>query len=142
MAASYAKPDDAKVTRVPLKLERKALPASGRKGPPPPLPKGRNWLPATRAAWREWWKSPQAVMWDQSGKTLHRWVFLLDCLYAGDDPVRLSAEMRQHEDRHGMSPKALAQLAWFIVDDEQATPATSPTPLADRRQRLRIADAG
>jgi hypothetical protein len=57
----------------------KALPASGRRSEPPPLPprpeKGKQWLQATRIAWAAWWASPQATQWhpvyravDQLGK--------------------------------------------------------------------------
>jgi hypothetical protein len=101
------------------------LPAEGRSGPAPDLPTPPVWLNefggwpvATRAAWKRLWETPQATQWDQSGKTLHGWAQLhAHCELSGPQPSRV-AEMRQHEDRHGLNPRALMQLRWRVVSSE------------------------
>lgn len=134
MAASYAKPDDQKVNRVPRKLEWQDLPVEGRDGPAPALPEWRAWAPATVEWWAELWAKPQAVMWAPDGSTLFALACLYDDLINGADIAKVSAEMRQHEDRHGLNPKAMAQLCWRIGEGEQP----KRKPAAKRRSRLKV----
>jgi hypothetical protein len=99
------------------------LPREGRKDPAPALPKVPRWLgkankgkwpAATTKAWREMWALPQATQWDQTGKSLLGWAQLHALVeLEGPLPARL-AEMRQHEDRHGLSPAAMQRLRWRI----------------------------
>lgn len=43
---------------------------------------------------------------------------VMDDLISGRvDAVKASPEIRQHQDRHGMNPKAMLQLRWRIVDE-------------------------
>lgn len=140
--ASYSKPDDQKVNRVPPKHGWIDLP-SKREGDPPALPEWRIWQPQTLTWWVELWTSPQATQWDQSGKTLRALACLYDDLIAGRaEASKVSAEMRQHEDRHGLNPKAMLQLLWRIVEDELAPTARTPKPpktsSAARRSKLRV----
>jgi hypothetical protein len=118
------------------------LPASGRKGKTPPLPKWRLWHPETLVWWRALWRKPQATAWDQSGATLHPLATLYDDLISGREPAaKVSAEMRQHEDRHGLNPKSLLQLRWRIVPDADLA-AVKEAAVARaggaRRDRLRV----
>ena len=49
------------------------------------------------------------------------WVYaaLMDMLITEEHPAhRLSPELRAWEDRHGLSPKAMASLRWRIADAE------------------------
>lgn len=126
------------------------LPAEGRKGKPPALPKWRMWDARTEAWWAELWATPQATQWQPSGSTLHVLACLVDDLVtARAESARVSAEMRQHEDRHGLSPKAMLQLRWRIVAAGEPPPAPAPpakrgrkkaaatvTPIDDRRARV------
>lgn len=138
MPASYAKPDDQKVTRHARKLEWQLLPASGRPGDVPLLPEWRTWDPKTIEWWADLWRKPQAVMWAQDGSSLWTYACLYDDLIAGRaEAAKVSAEMRQHEDRHGLSPKAMTQLCWRIADEDEA--AVKPSkPAAARRARLKV----
>jgi hypothetical protein len=110
------------------------LPRDGRKGAPPKLPALRKWSPATRKAWAEWWATPQATVWDQSGKSLHRWAFLFDTLATNPDaPVAIHAAMTAIEDRHGFTPQAMARLRWRVIDEGQAVTSAPPA-----RRRLKV----
>lgn len=61
-----------------------------------------------------------------------------------DSPVSLQAEVRQLEDRLGLSPMSMLRLRWEIAADELAaareerTEVTTPAP----RRRLRAVDPG
>jgi hypothetical protein len=116
------------------------LPAEGRQGAAPDLPDLRSWSLSTVAWWEDLWSSPQAVAWDQTGRTLHRLAILFDDLVKEKAPATsISNEMRQLEDRHGLNPKALLQLRWRIADDAQVV---AIKPKATRKQRLKVVDAG
>lgn len=117
------------------------LPKAGRKGPTPKLPGVRKWSPTTRAAWTGLWKSPQATMWDPSGRTLWRWAVLHEELIVGDRAASsISSEMRQIEDRHGLSPKALLDLRWRIGDqgDGDDKPKEAPKPVVKGRSKADV----
>lgn len=135
MAASYPKPDGQKVTRHRPRFDWVDLPAEGRAGAPPALPRWRRWSPDTRRWWKALWSKPQAVMWDPSGATLLVAACLYDDLIAGREGARdVSAELRQHEDRHGLNPKAMIQLRWRIAEPDPDEPDPKP---ASRYAHLR-----
>lgn len=99
------------------------LPASGRDGATPrwPLP---NPTSDERKVWKELWASPQAVAWETLGWTraVARYV---RCLVEAEKPgamVTLLGEVRQMEDRLGLTPMSMLRLRWEIVDDEPAAP--------------------
>jgi hypothetical protein len=133
MSGAYKKPDSQRVNRAVPKFEWTALP-DARKGPPPKLPSSRKWDAQTRKWWADLWAKPQAVMWDESGQTLWILAALYDDLFSGAVEARkLSGEMRQHEDRHGLNPKALHQLGWRL-------PALAPPEVQEPPEQ--DADAG
>lgn len=137
--ASYPSPDDQRVTRHPQKFGWVDLPAEGREGAPPKLPTDRKWHAETRKWWGTLWSKPQATMWEQDGSTLWTLARLHDDMVSGrSEPVKVSPEMRQIEDRHGLNPKAMLQLRWRVaaVEAEDARPAGQPA--ADRRSRLKV----
>ena len=142
MPASYPKPDGQKVTRHAPKFDWVNLPAEGRQGPPPAMPKLRRWRKATIEAWADLWSSPQATQWDQSGRTLHAWAVLHHDLIVDERaPAGIAAEMRNIEDRHGLNPKAMLQLRWRIVADEvEAEPSTPKRASAEARRRFKVVD--
>jgi hypothetical protein len=99
----------------------------------PALPAFRIWQQQTSDWWVALWSKGQAVMWEPSGESLWTLASLMDDLFAGRaEAHRVSAEIRQHEDRHGLNPKAMIQLRWrFGVEPEADVPA--------RKQRNRKA---
>lgn len=115
----YPKDDDSRRNRNERAFDWTVLPLEGRPGPAPALPSWREWTDATLDWWAELWARPQAVMWDQSGRSLHALALLHHEMMM--DPFRkesrlpsITAEMRQHEDRHGLTPKAMLQLRWRV----------------------------
>jgi hypothetical protein len=138
MAASYPKPDGQKVTRHAPQFAWVELSAQPNVSVPA-LPEWRKWNRRTLAWWAALWARPQAAMWEASGSTLWALAALWDDLIAGRcDAVRVSAEIRQHEDRHGLSPKAMLQLRWRLADasDSDVKPAAGSS--AERRKRLKV----
>lgn len=115
------------------------LPAAGRKGTTPRWPlSGR-----TPKGWVGLWKKPQAVMWERNGDELlvARYLKLRNMV---QDPVDISdvkptvlGELRQMEDRLGLSPMALLRLRWEIVEEGPEV-VSSPRPRRSRRGRLRV----
>ena len=92
------------------------LPAAGRQEPPPALPGVRPWLPTTVEWWNAIWASPMATQWSASDiPTLQRLAALVDGALFDPDP-RAGAEIRQLEDRFGLSPQARLKLRWVIAD--------------------------
>jgi hypothetical protein len=95
------------------------LPAEGRKGPAPkwPLSKAK---PAEAEVWADLWKLPQAVVWERLKwfRSVARYVRCLIEVEGSGPSTRMLAEVRQMEDRLGLSPAALMRLRWEIVADE------------------------
>jgi len=125
----YPNPDGDRRNRAERQFDWTLLPAEGRAGPAPALPKWRPWTQATLDWWAELWATPQATQWDPTGRSLHALALLhhelmLDAERELKDrrAPSITAEMRQHEDRHGLSSKALLQLRWRV--------AASPAPAA------------
>jgi hypothetical protein len=101
------------------------LPKSGRPGDPPawPLPTSTD---AELSLWVELWSTPQAVAWEQHGwtRTVARYARLTVAAEIPDAPSSLLAEVRQLEDRLGLSPMAMRRLLWQVDDRDE---------IADRR---------
>lgn len=118
------------------------LPASGYRGKVPGLSKHRRWSDATRRWWKSVWRSPMAAAWlPEHRHALERLALLLE-EYAATGNEKLLAEIRQLEDRFGLTPKALQQLRWEVVDEEQAKDApSSRARVADPRLKL-VKDVG
>ena len=122
--ASYPKADGERRNRAERQLDWSLLPMEGRAGDPPELPGWREWTLQTRDWWAALWSTPQATMWDQTGRSMHTLALLHhELMVDASSSPKLSAEMRQHEDRHGLTPKAMLQLRWRV----STTPAT-PVP--------------
>lgn len=115
-----------------------SLPAGGRQGDPPesPLP-----LEARGLAWWDWaWSTPQAAAWDAGALyVIARRASLEDD--GGLAPASRLREMRELDDRLGLTPKGMAALRWRIVDDgtPDAKPAAAKRPAA-ARGHLRAVD--
>lgn len=112
------------------------LPATGRKGPTPrwPLP-GR-----VQRGWVDLWRMPQAVIWDRDNAVMQVANYLVtrnmaqDALLEGKPNAALLAELRQMEDRLGLSPMALKRLQWEI--GEVAAPKTEEGTVINARDRF------
>lgn len=92
------------------------LPAAGRSGPPPA------WPLAGRApkVWLRLWALPQAVMWEKlhMQRIVARYAAILPAAEAGERYAM--SEVRQMEDRLGLTPMSMLRLRWEVeTTDEQ-----------------------
>lgn len=129
-------PDPKRRRRNAPTIPTTALPASGRKGTPPKPPHGSSLGEAGATWWRWSWRTPQACGWAKGHESLvgrRAWledeVVRIGDLLGRDDLTmadirgltnnRLAVfrEMRELDDRLGLSPKGMAQLRWEIVSD-------------------------
>lgn len=109
------------------------LPANGREGPAPAWP----WKLQTKeekSLWALLWKKPQATVWEE-----------IECAdivarytrYYASGNTSLATEVRQLEDRLGLSPMAMLRLRWEIdIDETQAEEEAAPEGAIDIRARL------
>jgi hypothetical protein len=90
------------------------------------------------------WATPQAVAWETLGwtRTVARYVRLLVQSEKPKATMSLCAEVRQLEDRLGLSPMAMLRLRWEIVPDEVAEARRAPSPSARRLRAVDSALAG
>ena len=98
----------------------RTLPASGRAGAAPKLPRG-SWLKATREWWAEIWASPMATAWlpaDVDG--LVRLARLKDAFARGELPISGLSAIQTLEDRYGLNPKSRQQMLWQIEHADEA----------------------
>jgi len=137
MPGPAPKPDAERRRRNASTFEWTLLPAEGRSGPAPELPDLRSWSLSTIAWWEDLWSCPQAVAWDQTGRTLVRLAILFDDMVKERPGASVTA-MQQLEDRPGLNPKAMLQLRWPIVAEADVMPI--PTK-ATRKQRLKVVAA-
>jgi hypothetical protein len=92
------------------------------------------------ALWLDLWRTPQSVAWEAFGWTrvVARYAKLLVNAEKSNATAALLAEVRQLEDRLGLSPMAMRRLQWEIaeipVDQEQE--AGDVTDLDAYRARL------
>lgn len=117
------------------------LPRAGRQGPPPPFPEGKL-SKADAAVWAELWATPAAAAWERNNWTrvVARYLRVSraaeKALAAGDVSAMLLGEVRQLEDRLGLTPIAMLRLRWEIDTDEVAEQRTVAKP----RRRLKAVD--
>lgn len=79
------------------------------------------------------------VLEDSDRRTFRDLVQRLASLATGR--LAICREIRELEDRLGLTPKGLANLRWSIVDDGAAKPGASPPQQTGRRAALRVVDA-
>lgn len=91
------------------------LPPGGHKGNTPPWPISEEPAQVELELWTELWKTPQAAMWAESGydRTVARYVKIY-CLATDDPRAGYMSELRQLEDRLGLSALGLKRLGWEI----------------------------
>jgi hypothetical protein len=115
------------------------LPAAGYEGPVPdwPLSVANR---AEKSAWEGLWRQPQAAAWAQMSaeRAVARYCRALVQAEKRDATAFLLSEVRQLEDRLGLTPMSMLRLRWSISTDELAD-ARQPAP-STTRQRLRAVE--
>ena len=100
------------------------LPADGRQGDPPEFPLGRPSMSVLKL-WAVLWASPQAVAWEGMGeatiRTVARYAKLVLEAEKSKAQTSLLAEVRQLEDRLGLTPMSMKRLQWQIDDRPVST---------------------
>ena len=97
-------------------------------GRPVPKPVGKHTARAT-AQWRRWWEGPLAVMWGEVDRDVLERLLTLYEAYWTDPDTRLLGEIRNLEDRFGLTPAARRRLYWRIEGID--IPATAPAQLGN-----------
>lgn len=93
------------------------LPAAGCTLPIPDPPKGRDWSRSELERWAELWESPQATQWDDTARgTVAVLVTFEAAIFAGTASAWQAQEARYAAEALGLTPRALAQLGWRIVE--------------------------
>jgi hypothetical protein len=88
--------------------------------PPIPNPDGRTWHELTLKGWENAWNSPMAAQWLVTDTdALGRLALLWDEFYKAPD-VKTLAEIRQQEQRFGLSPLDRSRLQWEIAKSNEA----------------------
>ena len=119
------------------------LPAGGRKGRAPAWPLAGKPTRAESALWVQLWHTPQAQAWERLGWTrvVGRYA---RTLIAAEHPdgAALLPEVRQLEDRLGLTPMSMLRLRWEVDSDEVAAQREKPAkaPAASARRRLKVVD--
>lgn len=93
----------------------RTLPAGGFSGAVPGWPIGEPSV-AESVLWLDLWRTPQAAAWADLGWTrvVARYAGLVIESESGKVSVSLLAEVRQMEDRLGLSPMSMKRLQWDI----------------------------
>jgi len=119
------------------------LPVGGRKGRAPKLPPFARLGDAGRAWWLWAWHTPQAAAWAPGHEgVVARRASLEDALAESDGaPLALLREVRELDDRLGLTPKAMAQLRWTIGEaDEKPEVERDGKVLTPERWRKAVGD--
>jgi hypothetical protein len=144
MPGPAPKPDGQRRRRNAPLANTTRLPAEGRRGSPPKWPLSGRQGETGKALWAQLWATPQAVAWERLGWTrvVARYVRCLLVAERVEAPVALLGEVRQLEDRLGLSPISMLRLRWEIAPDEVAEQReqTSASAAEDLRARLRAVE--
>lgn len=91
----------------------RSLPAEGSGREAPELL--GEFVAATRDWWVTVWGSPMAAVWLEADvPALRRLAWLVDGVNRGESSAALMGEIRQLEDRFGLSPRARRMLQWEV----------------------------
>lgn len=103
------------------------------KGRAPKCPQGLS--PERRAWWKQVWASPVASAWlPIDVPVVERLARLMDRVSTDDDGgYRALTEVRQLEDRLGLSPMARLKLQWKMPEDRQAVVDGGDAPVVSDR---------
>lgn len=108
------------------------LPSAGRSGPVPAWPLDGS----APSPWPKLWKLPQAVAWERLHliRVVARYALLLQMAEAGDRYAW--PEVRQLEDRLGLSPMSMLRLRWEVDDADDAPKPAAVRSLNDYRDAI------
>lgn len=91
------------------------LPAEGYDGPLPSWPLMNEPSDYEMVLWRDTWRLPQAAMWADKGMNRVVARYVMACAIVEiETTAGMMSEIRQLEDRLGLSPMALKKLQWVI----------------------------
>lgn len=94
----------------------------------------RAWSASTKKWWKLIWESPMRPMWLESDvPALIRLGNLLELEAKGRISAEMVGEIRQIEDRFGLSPKSRRSLQWFIPLEDTVEVSGEPEPEAKVR---------
>ena len=116
------------------------LPASPRHVRAPTLAKDREWQRSTRQWWADVWRSPMATEFAATDRhALLRLAYLVDhfALSQGTD-VKLASEIRQQEQRFGLTPLDRRRLQWTLPDAQSTPVAEATEPAPDPRRDFKV----
>jgi hypothetical protein len=96
------------------------LPASGYAGEIPEWPLAVPMDIGEEVAWRSLWRSPQAAAWAQLAivRTVARYCRVLVASEVPGAPATYLTEVRQLEDRLGLTAMSMLRLRWVVSTDE------------------------
>ena len=112
------------------------LPAEGYQGDVPSWPLVNDPSESERELWLSLWRTPQASQWvrGQYERVVARYCMIV-ALSEVEPTAAILGEVRQMEDRLGLSPMSLKRLQWEIPEQSSA-----PTGLAEVKSIDRFAD--
>lgn len=106
-------------------------------GEVPKLPGAGKLLGSTREWWAGVWRSPMAAVYlDADVPALVRLAGLIDVASRGEATAALLGEIRQMEDRYGLSPMARRRLQWEVEQAQAAGVVPLRSVSSAQRERL------
>lgn len=119
------------------------LPAEGYQGEIPEWPLATRQSKAEAAAWASLWRTPQAAAWAQLqlARTVARYVRTLVKAERSTAKASLLSEVRQLEDRLGLTPMSMLRLRWEVAADETAEQREAKAAGTSRWADLKVVDA-
>jgi len=117
------------------KIRRLAATGHADKAPKWPLPRPNK---RELELWARLWKTPVSVAWESLGwvEVIARYARLAAIAELPKPPGPVLVEVRQLEDRLGLSPMALLRLRWEIADEDEPR-AKDQSNVLDVRERLK-----
>jgi len=111
-----------------------SIPAAGYTGSVPGWPLDNEPAHAELDMWQQLWTTPQATMWASMSieRVIARYV-MVACLAEQTQQAGLLTEVRQMEDRLGLTPLSLQKLQWKIEHQDNQPVDTSQTEESKER---------
>ena len=111
-----------------------SIPAAGNQQPAPAWPLDAEPARAELDMWQQLWTTPQAAMWASMHieRVIARYV-MVTCLAEQTQQAGLLTEVRQMEDRLGLTPLSLQKLQWKIEHQDVLPADTSQTEESKER---------
>ena len=135
-----AQKDPATRRRRNVSVGKTLLPAGGREGDVPEWPLA---LVPESSPWADLWHTPQSVAWERLGyfRVVARYSLLLELAEDGA-AAPIQSEVRQLEDRLGLTPKAMRMLLWEVSSDEVAEKRDESVPSKSTSKRAQLKIVG